>query len=77
MCKITSTELKRNLSYYLDLSSKEDVLVTKNDKVISVLTNPFDKGFYEFMKLEGCMAGLQEKNVDDLLAEEIGKRCGF
>lgn len=38
---ITATELKMNLGKYLLLSANEDVYITKNGKVISKLTNPF------------------------------------
>ena len=36
---ITATELKENLSKYLQLSATEDIYITKNGKVISKLTN--------------------------------------
>ena len=78
MCKITSTELKNNLSYYLALSSKEDVCVTKNGKITAVITNPRDKNFNEFMKLEGCLSEFDNgESYDDLLKEGIMKKCGF
>lgn len=38
---ITATELKSNLGKYLLLSATEDIYITKNGKVISKLTNPF------------------------------------
>ena len=38
---ITATELKENLSKYLLLSITEDIYITRNGKVISKLTNPF------------------------------------
>ena len=38
---ITATELKNNLSKYLLLAATEDVYITRNGKVISKLTNPF------------------------------------
>jgi len=38
---ITATELKQNLGKYLMLSATEDILITKNGKVVSKLTNPF------------------------------------
>lgn len=38
---ITATELKNNLSKYLLLSATEDIYITRNGKVISKLTNPF------------------------------------
>ncbi|HIR22773.1 MAG TPA: type II toxin-antitoxin system prevent-host-death family antitoxin [Candidatus Scatosoma pullicola] len=40
---ITATELKNNLSKYLQLSATEDVYITRNGKVISKLTNPFQE----------------------------------
>ena len=38
---ITATELKMNLAKYLLLSATQDIFITKNGKVISKLTNPF------------------------------------
>lgn len=38
---ITATELKENLSKYLLLSATEDIYITKNGKVVSKLSNPF------------------------------------
>ena len=38
---ITATELKENLSKYLLLSATEDSYITKNGKVVSKLSNPF------------------------------------
>ena len=40
---ITATELKNNLSKYLQLSATDDVNITRNGKVISKLTNPFQE----------------------------------
>ncbi len=40
---ITATELKENLSKYLLLSLTQDIFITKNGKVISKLTNPFQE----------------------------------
>ena len=40
---ITATELKSNLSKDLLLSATEDVFITRNGKVISKLTNPFQQ----------------------------------
>ena len=38
---ITATELKMNLSKYLLLSATQDIYITRNGKVVSKLTNPF------------------------------------
>lgn len=51
MCYVTATELKKNLSFYLEKSMNEDVYITKNNKVISVLMNPQMKAFLESEKL--------------------------
>ncbi len=39
---ITATELKKNLGKYLEMAEKEDVLITKNGKVIARLVKPDD-----------------------------------
>ena len=38
-----TTELKANLSKYLLLSATQDIFITRNGKVISKLTNPFQE----------------------------------
>ena len=40
---ITATELKMNLDKYLLLAETEDVFITKNDKVVAKLSNPFHR----------------------------------
>ena len=40
---ITATELKLNLSKYLLMAEQEDIYITRNGKVISKLTNPFQE----------------------------------
>ena len=39
---ITADELEENLDKYLQLSAAEDIYITKNGKVISKLTSPFE-----------------------------------
>lgn len=38
---ITASELKMNLGKYLLLSATEDIYITKNGKIISKMSNPF------------------------------------
>lgn len=38
---ITASELKNNLGKYLLLSATEDIYITRNGKIVSKLTNPF------------------------------------
>lgn len=40
MTQITATELKNNLGKYLKLANSEEILITKNSKVVAVLTSP-------------------------------------
>ncbi len=76
MCYVTATELKQNLSHYLELSSKENVYITKNKKVIAVLSDPRAKAFENFLALEGCLAdGDTGEDYDILIGEEVLKRC--
>ena len=37
---ITATELKSNLGKYLKLAENEDILITRNGKVVAKLSNP-------------------------------------
>lgn len=39
--EITLTELKGNLGKYITMSQREDILITKNGRIISRLTEPF------------------------------------
>ena len=54
---ITATELKNNLSKYLLLSATEDVYITKNGKVISKLTNPYQESVAIAKSLFGAIGG--------------------
>lgn len=37
--RITATEFKKNLGKYLELVSNEDILITKNGKIVAKLIN--------------------------------------
>lgn len=56
MCYITATEFKNNLSHYMSLSNVEDVFVTKNNKIITVLTSPKEKSFRNLLSLRGVLS---------------------
>ena len=38
---LSDTQFKNNFEEYLKLASKEDVYVTKNNKIIAKVSNPF------------------------------------
>ena len=78
MCYVTVTELKNNLSHYLELSKKESVFITKNNKVISVLTNPTNHATLEaIMYVESLDIPNDLPSNDKLLEEEMLKRYTF
>ena len=76
MCYITATQLKNNLSYYMELSNSEDVYVTKNNTVITVLTSPRQRALKQILKYKGILKDidLKDKSYKDIVAEEIEKR---
>lgn len=63
---ITATELKMNLGKYLLLSKTEDILITKNGKVVAKLTNPDSDNIETARSLLGCIPA-------DITLEEAGK----
>lgn len=75
MCYVTATELKKNLSHYLERSLNEDVYVTKNNKIISVITNPNMKSYFLFKQAVEEM-DIHDNGISDdqIIYEEIMKR---
>ena len=76
MCYVTATELKKNLSFYLEKSATEDVYVTKNKKVISILTNPQLKAYFDFKTFVEQTDWHDSREISDeeAIAEGILKR---
>ena len=74
--EITLTELKGNLGKYIVMSQNEDILVTKNGKVVSRLTEPFSaKGEkMEKRKIAKRLAGSIKsdyRSLEELRAERL------
>ena len=69
---ITATELKNNLSKYLLLSATEDVYITRNGKVISKLTNPFQarvdiaKSLFGFIPADITLEQAREERLNKI-----------
>lgn len=57
---ITATELKNNLGKYLLLSATEDILITKNGRVVAKLTNPYQ----EKLSITRSLFGILPSSVD-------------
>lgn len=69
---ITATELKENLSKYLLLSATEDIYITRNGKVISKLTNPFQqrvdmaKSLFGILPENASMEQARSERIDEI-----------
>ena len=78
MCSVNVAEFRNNLSYYINLSSLEDVLITKNGETVAVLSNPDNKYYQTLIKLCGCLKNADtNEDYKDMIGEEIMKRCGY
>lgn len=69
---ITATELKQNLGKYLLLSAKEDILITKNGKIISKLTNPYQNRVNTAKSLFGIIP--EDASLEDVKAERLNAK---
>ena len=70
---ITATELKNNLGKYLSLSFEEDIYITKNNKMIAVLSNPKKRALEDLCKMSKDVKIDPNLDLDSLLMEEIQK----
>lgn len=68
---ITATELKLNLAKYLLLSATEDIYITKNGKIISKLTNPFQDRVDTAKSLFGILPATV--TLEETREERLGK----
>ncbi len=69
MLSITTTELKTNLSKYLALASREDVLITRYGKVIAKLASPFQERVSIAESLFGSLP--QSTTLEEAMNERI------
>ena len=69
---ITAKELKQNLGKYLLLSAKEDILITKNGKIVAKLTNPNQNKVNMAKSLFGILP--EDASLDDAKAERLNAK---
>ena len=75
MCFVTATELKKNLSFYIQKSATEDVYITKNGEVISCLTNSKMKALDELDEfLSNVDIKKENKSDDEILFEGLFRK---
>ena len=78
MCCVSVTKFRENVAYYIELSKTENVFITKNGEKVAVISNPNSMAFANFMNLYGCMKDFDDgRPYDDIIGEEIAKKCGF
>ena len=76
--EITLTELKGNLGKYVKMSQEEDILITKNGKIVSRLTEPLNarKEKMERQRIARELVGSAKgeyMSLDDIQAERLAK----
>lgn len=69
---ITATELKQNLGKYLLLSSKEDIYITKNGKIVAKLTNPHQNRVDTAKSLFGILP--EDASLEDAKEERLNAK---
>ena len=78
MRQVNVTEFRNNIFHYIELCSTEEVRITKNGKVVAILSSPDVKYYETLMRLYGCLKdGDTGENYKDMIGEEIAKRCKY
>ena len=72
MVQVTATELKNNLGKHLKKSESEDVYITKNGVIVSVLSNPNQSRLQLLNDLKGIPPDINMTD-DELRNERISE----
>ena len=76
MCYVSVSEFRNNLLHYLNMTKTEDVYITRNGKVVSVLSDPQAKAIDELLALRGCLEKYDDgKTYEDMIGEAIEEKC--
>ncbi len=68
---ITTSELRENLATYIAKSSQEDIFITKNGKVVSKLSNPYESRIKVAESLIGVIP--DDISYDEVMEERLSK----
>ena len=80
MCFVTATELKKNLSYYMEKAKIEDVYVTKNKQIVCALVNPQLNALIALRKTIESLnipESAKNKSYKELIGEAIEEKCDY
>ena len=73
---LTATQFKNNFGEYMELASKEDIYVTKNNKIIAKVSNPFVDKIQIAKSLFGILPNdinLEKSKQERLAKASMGK----
>ena len=68
---ITTSELRENLATYIAKSSQEDIFITKNGKMVSKLSNPYESRIKVAESLIGVIP--DDISYDEVMEERLSK----
>ena len=71
---ITATELKTNLGKYLEAVQNEDIIITKNNKVIATLTQPQYTKIAALRNIVGIAFSEEDIDLDKIKSERLKKQ---
>lgn len=71
---ITATEFKNNLGKYLDMVLDEDILITKNGKVIAQLSKPQVNKLAALRSLVGIANNGTDIDEDEIKNERLSRQ---
>ena len=75
MLQITATELKANLSKYLTLAEREDVVITKSGKSVAKIIGITQDKVSDIESLFGCIPwNGEEIDIKQFKAERLSKK---
>ena len=78
MCYVSVSEFRSKVCFYIELSEKEDIYITKNKKTVAILKSPQTNAYENLLSLEGCLARFDDgTSYDDLKAEAILKKWKY
>ena len=71
---VTATNFKTNFKKYLELVQKEDILITKNGKVICQVTKPTNNKLISLRSLVGIASSNTNVTLDDIKEEKLKRQ---
>ena len=69
---VTTSQLRGNQKEYLDLSSREDIYVARNGKIIAKIVNPYADKLATLRSLKGSIPlDMTEKEIQEERTENL------